>query len=240
MSTQYPLSDFLIKLSDPRILARFRENPEAVFQEENLSDSDRAAIQSGIGELVRLRAASEQEGGGVSSSDASVPDEASEFAIDLELLPDADMRGDFAASLAEAGEPKRIPIAEIPETPEIPEIPETPEIPEIPETPEIPEIPETPEIPEIPETPEIPEIPETPEIPEIPETPEIPEIPETPEIPEIPETPEIPEIPETPEIPEIPETPEIPEVPETPEIPEVPETPEVQENTRGRRGKVKA
>src|SRR5271163_4858953 len=103
MSKHYPLSDFLIKLSDPRILAGFREDPEAVFQEENLGESDRAAILSGIGEQVRLRAASEQEGGGVSSADASVPDESPEFAIDPELFADADKREDFAASLAEAG-----------------------------------------------------------------------------------------------------------------------------------------
>jgi hypothetical protein len=179
MSKDYPFSDFLIKLSDPRFLARFRENPEAVFQEEHLADADKTALLSGIEEQVRLRAASEQTGADVSSTDPHVPSEALHSAINHELLAVADMREDLAASLAEAGEPKKIPIAEIPETPETPEIPETPEVPE---TPEIPETPETPEIPETPEVPETPEIPETPETPEIPETPEVPELPETPEV----------------------------------------------------------
>ena len=62
-----PLTDFLARLSDPRFLDKYNQNPQAVFDASGLGEEYRSLIQSGNRGLIRVRAIQELEKAGLAS-----------------------------------------------------------------------------------------------------------------------------------------------------------------------------
>jgi hypothetical protein len=201
----YPLSDFLIRLSDPRFLAAFRENPDAAFEGAGLTDADKSALLSGTADEVRKLAESEMENfapgvpGASPEAGHSHPFENAArhpFAAEIAELPEDSETPEKSGSretprddieLIEIMEVsiQEVSIAEASEILEIREISEVLEVREISEISEVLEVKEISEISEVLEVREISEVIEVKEISEISEVLEVREIFEIAEIGEL-------------------------------------------------------
>jgi hypothetical protein len=78
------LTDLLIELSDPRALAKFLHDPEAVMTSFALSDADKEALRSRSGSRIRAQARSTNDSSAYSQFNGS-SEPRNEIEVDLEI-----------------------------------------------------------------------------------------------------------------------------------------------------------